>query len=173
MKIWGLLLILLSGVNSKANDSSFMYKNLQVFTKKLEISFKNDNYSDFVDLMYPKAVSMFGGKMKMIGLIKKTKSEMEADGFTMQLDSVGGVKQMVIAGKEIHCIIPEYFSLINDEGVYKSLAYLLAISSDKGKTWSFLDTAGLKEEKNIKLIFPHFNYALEILPREDLGFSPN
>lgn len=173
MKIFYFALLILIGSDLYASDSIMLYKNIELYSKKIESVFKEHNLSGLVDLMYPKVVSLMGGKQKTIGIIKQVESEILADGFTMNIDSVGHIIQLVKAGNELHGIIPEYIYLKNEEGFLQQTAYLMIISIDDGETWSFIDTQGLIDDPSkIKMVFPNYNYDLRIPKKTKAIFYP-
>ncbi|MGY4537758.1 hypothetical protein ACVW0P_002177 [Mucilaginibacter sp. UYNi724] len=125
--------------------------------------------SDFktvLDHIYPKAVAMGGGKAKMLQMMTAGINQMKSQGFAFEKVSVGTPGKFYKAGNEIHCLVPESLVMKTSQGRFATKSNLLCVSSDGGKTWSFLDmnqgTMG-----SVKTLFPNFNSNL-IIPKPEV-----
>jgi hypothetical protein len=65
------------------------------------------------------------------------------------------------AGTHIHCLVPETVILRMFNGRYVSRTYLLAISTDQGKSWTFMDVGKMPSDVLYKLL-PDYNDDLVI-----------
>lgn len=122
----------------------------------------NDDYETLIKFTYPKVIKLIGGKEKMISIIKKGKFEMNDQGISFEKVDIGEPGKAVKAGDEIHALIPQTVFMKVPNGRMKSETNLLAISTDNGNNWYFLDTVNLTME-TIKNILPNYNTDL-ILP---------
>jgi hypothetical protein len=62
-------------------------------------------------------------------------------------------------------------------GILRSKGFLIAISEDRGKTWTFIDGAGLvsepgREREKLAQILPDFPAQLALPPREQPALEP-
>jgi hypothetical protein len=119
------------------------------------------DYKTLVDHMYPRVVAMMGGKEKMLNTANTSMANMKAEGIVFENATIGSPGKFYRAGKEIHCLVPETITLKMPKGHVVAQSYLLAISADGGKTWSFIDL-NKNTINNITKMFPYFNPELKI-----------
>jgi hypothetical protein len=118
------------------------------------------NYSTIIDYTYPKLVEMAGGKQVLLNATKSAFEKMD-DSFIIEKITFGEPQKIYVAGKELHCIVPETLSINTNKGKMQASYSLLAVSPDKGKKWYFIETHKFTP-KIMKTIFPNFNYNLVI-----------
>jgi len=75
---------------------------------------------------------------------------------------IGKPSKTVIAGDEIHCLVPQTVYMKVPKGKLKSETQLLAVSRDNGSNWFFIDAVSLNKD-NIKRVLPNYNFDL-VLP---------
>jgi hypothetical protein len=119
------------------------------------------DYATIINHTYPKAVQMAGGKQKMISIVNQGMAQMKTQGVIFESATVGSPGKFYKAGAETHCLVPENLTIKLPNAHIISHSYLLAISKDGGKTWSFLDLNNSSSDK-IKQLIPNFNPALQI-----------
>jgi hypothetical protein len=129
--------------------------------RKLADAMQNKNYAVSAKYTHPYIVKMLGGREKYIEILKTGHQEMNKIGYRYESIELGEPSDIVKAGSELHCIIPEIITMRFSEGIVVSKSALLGVSKNKGKSWTFIETAMLPEEK-IKNILPNFNPSLKI-----------
>ena len=130
------------------------------------------DYETVVKFTYPKIVEMLGGREKMVAMLRDGKAQMDAQGMGIESVSFGEPSLTVKAGEEIHCLVPQTLLMTVPGGKMKAESWLLAISTDKGTHWYFLDTAQMTME-NIKGFVPHYNAELKIPETKEPEFISN
>jgi hypothetical protein len=147
-----------------AQDTTVVKKQADIVAKAL---LKGD-YNTVIDHMYPKVIAMAGGKAKLLQLMTTGLQQMKAQGVSFQDAVIGTPGKFYKAGTEIHCLVPENITMKVGTSTLHANSNLLAVSRDKGKTWSFLDL-----NKNtisaIPQIFPNFNKALKLPEPKQVG----
>lgn len=129
------------------------------------------DFERFATFVYPRAVKLKGGKEKLIAAVQRGLEDMRADGARMESASVGQPEQMMRAGEQLVTIIPvEQVATLN-EGQILFSSHLLGISSDDGKSWTFVDTATLTAQ-NVRDLIPNFNPALKLPPMAAPTYVP-
>lgn len=121
---------------------------------------------------YPKLVTNMGGKEKFFSLIKQGKAQMAMQGIELEKVTVGTPGKTVIAGDEIHALVPQNVIMKLPAGKMLVEGYMIAISKDKGKHWFFLDTSTLDMEK-VKMVLPNYNMELVIPEKKQPTFMAN
>jgi hypothetical protein len=139
-------------------DSNVIKEQAELTAKAL----LNDDYETVIRFTYPKVIELVGGRDKMISLIKKGKIEMGQQGISFDKVTIGNPSKTVIAGDEIHCLVPQTVYMKVPKGKMKSETHLIAVSQDNGANWFFIDTVKLNKD-NIKIVLPNYNFDL-ILP---------
>jgi hypothetical protein len=113
------------------------------------------------DYTYPKVAAMMGGKEKMIAVIKTGIESMKAEGTSIRNGSIGEVSKIYRSGKELHCTLDQNLVMDVKGGYLTTESQLLGISTDSGKTWTFITIANLNATQ-LKELFPELNKCLSI-----------
>jgi len=140
-----------------AQDTTLVKKQATRFAKA---SFNGD-YKTVIDLTYPKLVEYSGGRDTMQKLISSRIEGLKKQGviaFDGYVDSPGKIHD---AGGQLHCIIPEVITMKVFNGRYVNRTYLLAISDNNGKNWTFMDV-GKMPLSLLQRLVPKYNLDLNI-----------
>jgi len=129
----------------------------------------SDDYETLIRFTHPRVIELVGGREKMISLIKKGKVEMSQQGISFDKVIIGTPSKTVIAGDEIHCLVPQTIFMKVPKGKMKSHSHLLAISRDGGENWYFIDTVKLDKD-NIKNVLPNYNFDLKLPAKKEPVF---
>jgi len=152
-----LLVLLLLPAAVYAQDPEVVKKQATVVADALV----HNDYATVINHTYPKALQLGGGKAKMLQMMTTGMQQMTAQGVSFESATIGTPGKFYKAGTEIHCLVPEYISMKVGGTTMKVNSNLLAVSSDKGKNWSFLDL-----NKNtiamVPKLFPNFNKDLKL-----------
>jgi hypothetical protein len=135
------------------------------------------NYARLVDLTYPKVVEMIGGRDKMIQTLQRGSEDMKAHGSAILGAEVDEPKEVVTAGDKRFAIVPMTVSVQVPDGTLRSKGFPIAVSEDRGKTWTFIDGAGLvrepgKEKEKLAQILLDFPPKLSLPAREQPVLEP-
>jgi hypothetical protein len=156
-KIFVILLMTLSLVTNASDYTGALRRD----AKKLAKSLQKGDYETFVDYMYPASVDKMGGKTKLVASMKEMFLK---QGILFKEISMGDPEKVVEAGDQLHCFISQD-SKASIKGLDVILhGHLMAISGDKGKTWTFID-AGAVNSSNVLEYFPHYNFDLPFPPK--------
>ena len=159
-----------------ATGSLFAQVDKKIIKQQAELTaaalLKGD-YETVIRFTYPKIVEMLGGREKMIDILNSGRAQMEQQGMSIQSVTFGEPSESVAAeGGEIHCLVPQTLFVTVPAGKMKAESWLLAISTDKGANWYFLDTAQMTMD-NIKNFIPHYNPELKIPEKKAAEFIGN
>lgn len=135
------------------------------------LAMKSKNYETLVKYTYPKVVAMVGGEENLLDLVKNSMESVASQGLIFKEIIVGKPQKIYTAGTELHCLVPQTVTMENSESTITSETFLLAVSTNKGKNWYFLDTAMLNEQYKASL-FPNFNKQLQIPAPTPPIFTP-
>jgi hypothetical protein len=152
-----LLFVLIIPVKLFAQDPATVKEQANIVAQAVVAS----DYKTLIDHMYPRAVTLFGGKENLMKITSDGMARLKAQGISFLRATVEVPAKFYKAGAEIHCLVPETMTIKLPNGTVTASSNLLAISSDKGRTWTFLDL-----NKNtiaaIPKLFPNFNNNLKI-----------
>lgn len=124
------------------------------------------DYQAFAKFTYPKVAEMMGGKEKMIEILEKSIGEMESVGTSFINVSMGEASECITVGSELQCTIPQTIQMKMPDGKMTTTSTLIAVSSDNGKTWCFIDTSG-KDILAMKQLLPNLSESLVIAAKTE------
>jgi hypothetical protein len=153
------ILVLLIPFATFAQDTAVVKKQ----AKRFAVATFNGDFRTVIDLTYPKLVELSGGRDTMQKLITERIETLKKQGIMTFDGSVGSPGPFYKAGSQIHCLLPETIILRMFNGRYVGRSYLLAISDNKGKSWTFLDVGKMPADVLHKLL-PNYNNDLIIPP---------
>jgi hypothetical protein len=147
--------------------------NAQRDATAMSKAFLAGDFETFANYAYPNMVKLAGGRKKLIDTLKKGMAEMKGEGFRFLSSTVGPPTELVKAGNELHAILPQQqvIEVAAKHGELHGMGHLIGVSSDSGKTWTFIDAAGATPE-TIRQVLPSYNPKLKVPPRTQPTFVP-
>lgn len=101
------------------------------------------DYAKVADLTHPKVVEALGGRDKMIEQTKTIMKQIKDMGIEITSYTVDKPGAPVVDGKSAYVILPSKLTMKAPTGKIMSESYLLGMTTDGGKTWTFADGSGL------------------------------
>jgi hypothetical protein len=157
MKLVRVFFLLLLPFGLYAQDTATVKRQAGLFA---HATFKGD-VAIIIAGTYPKLIELSGGKEQMQQLITERMEELKKQGITSFEGTVGTPGKIYQAGTQLHCLIPEQIILKTAAGRYLARSYLLAVSEDKGESWTFLDVGNMPADVLHRLLL-NFNDELKI-----------
>jgi hypothetical protein len=148
----GVLVLLALSAPVMAADKQAELKEIHKKAQECANALLKADYDTFVGLIHPKIVALAGGKEKMAEVIKGSVEEMKKSNVSITAFSVEPPTETVEAGTDRVAIVPTSISLKLPDKKIKQRSYLLAVSSDAGKTWTFVDGAGLDDQTLVQVV---------------------
>jgi hypothetical protein len=81
---------------------------------------------------------------------------MEADGVEIISSTCDAPRQFVSEGGNIYAVVPVTSKVKAQDGIFQTEGSLIAISSDGGKNWTFVDATG-KDQTELKKVLPNLD----------------
>src|SRR5579871_1237175 len=155
------LLLVLYAVAVAAQEES---RSAVVKKKAKEIgeALKQDDYAKVVDLTYPKVVELMGGREKMIGALTDGMKQLKEKGFSFRSVEVGEPAEFVEGEKDTFVVVPTTTEMTAPGGKIVVKSYLLGISPDGGKAWTFVDGNGIGTVERREKILPKLPEKLKL-----------
>jgi hypothetical protein len=123
---------------------------------------KKQDYAKVVDLTYPKAIELMGGREKAISAIEAEMRQLKETGLSLVSLKIGEPAELLAEGKNTFAILPTTTEMSATGGKILIASYFLGISPDEGKTWTFIDGNGLSTAEKRKQVLPKLPEELEL-----------
>src|SRR5262249_8984521 len=111
---------------------------------------------------YPKIVEMMGGREKMIEALKDGMKQLKEKGFSFRSVEVGEPAEFAEEGKDTFVVVPTTTEMAAPGGKIVVKSYLLGISPDGGKAWTFVDGNGIGTAENREQVLPKLPEKLKL-----------
>jgi hypothetical protein len=156
-----LFMALLATANAGSTMASDATDAIKTQAEEVSQAVIKGDFKKLADMTHPKIVSQLGGKEQLIDASEKAMQSMKSLGFELKGISVGTALEPVESNKELYSVIPFSISLTKIKEEITRESFYIAVSSDKGKKWTFLDGSQLSET-NIKQVLPDFPSDLKL-----------
>ena len=138
-----LLTLLVLSVCARLASADSQTQRVRAAAAENSAAITSGNYTRLVERTYPKVVEMLGGRDKMIEMVRSGIEDMKAHGNAILGAEVSEPKEVVTVGEKQFAIVPMIVRIQVPGGTLRSKGFLIAVSEDHGKTWKFIDGAGL------------------------------
>ena len=133
----------------------------QIEAQRMWSAFLKADLEGFAGFSHPSVVKMNGGKRQLLDLLRKGFAEMKKQGVSFESAQVERPSRAVQAGSELHLVVPMKMVMKRPEGRFLVRSYLIGVSADSGRTWSFVDGARVTAE-NVRKVLPNFSARLTL-----------
>lgn len=134
--------------------------NLNRDLNAMKNSFLKKDFETFVEYIYPKSFELTGGKSNTVMMMKMIYAKMGKD-ISIQSLTYKNPGKFINQNNEIQVTIDEESVIKTPKGTSSNKNAVIAISSNKGKNWTFINTLNQSKENLIKA-FPNLSKKLEI-----------
>jgi len=132
---------------------------------------KND-FTTFSKYMHPNIISFAGGKEKMKTKMDSAYATMKLFGVSFKRYWIGSPGEIINYKDQLQAVLPESTVMKTPLGELTAETSMIAISTDKGKNWYFIDTNVYKVDR-LKNILPDISPKLVIPPAKKPKLVPN
>jgi len=126
-------------------------------------------FGKLADLTYPKVVEEMGGRDRMIAVLKNSLEGMNKKGYEFRSAKVGKTAQVVAGGENLFAVVPFDMEMKVPGGSLAIKSFMLGISPDKGKTWSFIN-GDKAQDSNVRKMLPNLPAELKLPKKEQPVF---
>jgi len=139
------------------------HPNLKMQADQLSEAVLNGDYAKAADLTYPKLIELMGGRASFMSAMEKGMRQIQSEGFRIESITVGEARDVVEVEEQIYAIVPTTMRMKVPEGILVGEAFMIAVSNDGGKNWTFVDSGGRSLDKGqLKTLFPSAAERLQI-----------
>jgi len=154
---------------TKTADSSNYSKTVKEQAETMGQLLLKKDFKSFAKFTYPKIVEMMGGEQKMIEVMEKGSKEMESEGTSFLNVTIGEPTKIITMENELQCMLQQTIEMKVPNGRLITKSTLIAISTDNGKNWYFVDTSG-KDIQAMKEALPNLSGELIIPEKQQPTF---
>jgi hypothetical protein len=154
-----LLAMLLAACGLVASDST---DNLRADAEWMCKAVKDGNADAIVQYTYPGLLEKVGGPDEMRKIIVAGQTDLAQRGLIVQSVLITAVSEPLQAGSELHAVVRTERTIRGKTGRQIIKSYVIAVSSDNGENWTFVDGQKLTPP-HVLALFPDFNTDL-VLP---------
>lgn len=163
MRLFGLIFLLAISLQTLSAEDASQTAPLLKGAQEMADAFQKGDVAKILDQTYDPIIKSMGGREKAIQEVGKGMKAMKSKISDMKY-SVETPGPFQTVGKETFAVVPTTLEMtLKDIGTIRSKGYLLGVSPDNGKTWKYLDGAGLKAKGERQKVLPGIHEKL-ILP---------
>jgi len=150
---------------TQAAPSGENYPNLTARASELSEALEHKDYAKVVDMTYPKVIEYAGGREKLLTAMTTELKTMEAEGVQIISSKSSAPSQFLHDAGGIYAVVPITSKFKAKDGMFQVEGSLIAISTDGGKNWTFIDATG-KDQVELKKILPNLD-KLKLPPEKE------
>jgi hypothetical protein len=130
------------------------------------------DFDKLLDLTYAEIIKRGGGREKMLAHMKAQVKDWKTKGYEFRSAKVGETSQVVAGGDKLFAVVPLTLEIKLPDGTLTLSSFLLGISADKGKTWTFINGDKAHDEE-IQTWLPDLPPSLKLPDKSKPVFKSN
>jgi hypothetical protein len=131
----------------------------------------NNDFTAFSKYMHPALVTLAGGRQKLKNSMDSADIMKKQFGIQFSKILIGEPGEIIAYKDQLQCVVPQYTDMQTPMGRLSLSSSLIAISTDKGKNWYFVDTNMYKTDK-LTAVLPDLSPKLVIPPKQQPVLTP-
>lgn len=164
-----LILVTLTGVINAQTKATINQAALsQIVTEQgnqMANLFKAGDYKGYVKFIHPVIVQATGGEAKMIELLTAQYAQIQNKGIVINSIVFNPPSEIVKSKNELQCTISQHTELKPAKGRVITYTTLIAISTDNGKSWKFIDTSKM-DIATVRKLYPNLSSKITLPPKQ-------
>lgn len=164
-----LFLLFISGIinaqTTPALNQSVLSEVIKAQANQMANFYKAGNYSGYVKFVHPVIVQSTGGEAKMIELLNKQNTQLKSRNVTISSIVFNPPSEIVKSKSELQCTISQHTELKPAKGRVVTYTTLIAISTDNGNSWKFIDTSNM-DIATVRKLFPNLSSKITLPPKQ-------
>jgi len=136
-------------------------------------AFMAGDFGKLLDYTYPRVVELGGGRERLLAHLRTEAEAMRADGFEFVAYEAGEAGEpLALSGEKLTAVlVPVLLKLKAGGRVFSQQSYLVGVSADGGRRWTFISGSGLDAER-LKLVLPEAGGRLKLPEEGELRVEP-
>jgi hypothetical protein len=161
----------LSAPRSSTLDQS--YQEIKARAKVTADAFMRRDFNTVADYTYHRVVKLMGGRANTVFEVEQEMKKIERKGYALISLSHGEPHKVQIIGKQVFSILPTTLRMKTPIGTLVYESFMIAISEDGSKTWTFVDGALAGDRQMLRQIFPFAASKLLLPPKKQPVIHPS
>lgn len=125
------------------NNQSALTQAVITQANQMAASYKSGDYKGYVKFILPVYVNAAGGQAKMIASFNALDAQLKSKDMSINSIVYTDPSEILKVKNESQCVIEQQTELQSAKGRVTTYTTLIAISTDDGKTWKFMDTSNM------------------------------
>jgi hypothetical protein len=131
------------------------YPRLKMQADQLNEAVLKGDYAKAAELTYPKLIELMGGRMSFMSAMENGMRQTQSERFRIVSITVGEARDVLEVEKQIYAIVPTTMRMKVPEGILVGEAFMIAVSTDGGENWTFVDSGGRSfDKRQLMTLFP-------------------
>ena len=158
---------------AQIKDMTAVKNSVFVAAKAMNHALVTNDFETYVESNHPKVFENTpGGKAAMVEQTKEQIARMGEQGNYITAAWPGTPSTVIDTAGEWQCTISQYMDIRLGDGKITTETTLVAISTDKGKKWYFVDATNRGIDA-LRELFPNLSHKLKALPPPEPKFTPD
>ena len=136
-------------------------QNIKKQSEQMGAAFIRGDYATFAKYTYSKLLAAMGGVNKMTTALTKVTNDMKSKGMSFNNITFGEPSKIIKSGKELQATIAQHTDIRVPNGRAVSTSTLIAISTDNGISWTYIDTSN-RDIPTLRKALPNLSRAITI-----------
>lgn len=162
------LVIAFIAFSARADDAA-MKKIVKEKVEELNTALMKEDFGKVVDLTHARVVELMGGRDKVVSVMQAGIREMKSQGIGFKSLKVDDPSDIVPAGTELYAVVVFQFEMKVPGGKLTSKSFVIGVSPDAGKTWTFIN--GDIDVKQVKQVLPNLPDKLKLPDKQKPVFE--
>jgi hypothetical protein len=162
------LVIAFIALSARADDAAIK-KAAKEKVEEMNNAIMKEDFGKVADLTHPRVVELMGGRDKMVSAMEAGTKEMKSQGYAFTSVKVDDPSDIVPAGPDLYVVVSFQMEMKAPGGRLKSKSFVIGVSSDAGKTWTFVN--GDVDLKSVKQVLPDLPDKLKLPDKQKPVFE--
>jgi hypothetical protein len=147
--------------SQQANSEISPAKSLTNEANKMADLYKSGDYKRYIKFILPVYIKAVGGEERMIGILNSQATQLQNANSYINRIFFTEQSEILTVKNELQCTVLQNAELKSDKARVITHSTLIAISTDNGKTWEFMDTSNV-DESVIRKLLPNLSPSIII-----------
>lgn len=166
--ILSVLAALLFITGLKAQDAINQYELSKVVSanaREMAALLSSGKFHECVQYIHPVRLQSAGSEEAMIKKLNTENEPMFAEGASVKAIYYEKPSKIIRSNGELQCTIPQHMELTSLKGRVITHTTLLAISTDNGKSWKFVDASNF-DMASLRKMYPNLSPGIKLPPKQ-------
>lgn len=156
---------------SSKNDQAALSKIITEQANQMAGLFKSVDYNGYIKWLLPVFVKAAGGETKMLELLNTQAAELKSKNAVVNGIVFSEPSEIIKVKDELQCTIAQQTELKSAKARVITYSTLIAISTDNGKTWKFMNASSM-DITIVRKLLPNLSQKITLPPKQKPSVYP-